>query len=268
MYVTAISTILHTYLYKQAFEKNPQKKTDGTTPNSPVDGNPKNPLHMLLSQATTLSHPRMASHGLHCKVIKYDPTPAIFLPMVRKWGETMFLLCITESLSSLDGKQLHHTFPCTYHYDNYCPTTHSPTLHFIPSQPVPSHTEKVPLLKRGVDCGAGIGRVTIGLLSKVCEVVDVVEPIERFTDKTGARTRPRESNKGHHNQGQVYNIGLENWTPSDPQTLRSDMVSMVSRPLKRPTITSINEGKKSNEASGMDRDKGEYEHEYSRRGYL
>ncbi|KAL8988234.1 MAG: hypothetical protein Q9177_002659 [Variospora cf. flavescens] len=33
---------------------------------------------------------------------------------------------------------------------------------------------------RGVDCGAGIGRVTAGVLSKVCDVVDVVEPVEKF----------------------------------------------------------------------------------------
>ncbi|KAI4261818.1 MAG: hypothetical protein L6R42_002991 [Xanthoria sp. 1 TBL-2021] len=36
------------------------------------------------------------------------------------------------------------------------------------------------LLDRGVHCGAGIGRVTAGFLSKVCRVVDVVEPVEKF----------------------------------------------------------------------------------------
>lgn len=30
----------------------------------------------------------------------------------------------------------------------------------------------------GVDCGAGIGRVTAGFLSTVCDIIDIVEPVE------------------------------------------------------------------------------------------
>lgn len=68
-------------------------------------------------------------------------------------------------------------------------------------------------LGRVVDCGAGIGRVTAGFLANVAEVVDVVEPVKRLTDviSTG------EGFKGLREQGRigtVYNLGLENWTPS------------------------------------------------------
>lgn len=59
------------------------------------------------------------------------------------------------------------------------------------------------LLGRGVDCGAGIGRVTGGVLAKVCRVVDVVEPIEKFARET----------KGLARVGDVYVTGMEEWDP-------------------------------------------------------
>jgi hypothetical protein len=42
-----------------------------------------------------------------------------------------------------------------------------------------------------VDCGAGVGRVTEGFLSHVCEVVDAVEPVAKFTQvmKAGSKRR-------------------------------------------------------------------------------
>ncbi len=44
------------------------------------------------------------------------------------------------------------------------------------------------LLPRAVDCGAGIGRITQGLLAKVCDVVDLVEPVAQFvTSKSGEK---------------------------------------------------------------------------------
>jgi len=66
------------------------------------------------------------------------------------------------------------------------------------------------LLKRGVDCGAGIGRVTAGFLSKVCEVIDIVEPVEKFAQE--ARTAEM-SGKG--TVGEVHVIGLEGWVPRE-----------------------------------------------------
>lgn len=95
--------------------------------------------------------------------------------------------------------------------------------------------------KRGADCGAGIGRVTEGFLSKVCETVDVVEPVAKFADiiRRGPLMKQTKQTKvtktevsiGNDNmincQGpkeddggiieNIYVIGLENWVP-EPQT--------------------------------------------------
>jgi protein N-terminal methyltransferase len=63
-------------------------------------------------------------------------------------------------------------------------------------------------LKLGVDCGAGIGRVTEGFLSQVCEVVDAVEPIEKFV-----RVMREGSLQRDGVVGDIYVMGLENWKP-------------------------------------------------------
>ncbi|KAI9815998.1 MAG: Alpha N-terminal protein methyltransferase 1 [Pycnora praestabilis] len=68
------------------------------------------------------------------------------------------------------------------------------------------------VLQRGVDCGAGIGRVTLGFLSRVCEVVDLVEPVETFTKEVlegPSFAALREGDK----LGAVYVKGLEDWVP-------------------------------------------------------
>ncbi|KAI5291290.1 Alpha N-terminal protein methyltransferase 1 [Ascosphaera acerosa] len=64
-------------------------------------------------------------------------------------------------------------------------------------------------LARGVDCGAGVGRVTEGLVSKVCAKVDVVEPVEQFAQvvRAGALARAGVVED-------VYVVGLEAWEPS------------------------------------------------------
>ncbi|KAL7936461.1 alpha-N-methyltransferase NTM1 [Trichoderma chlorosporum] len=60
--------------------------------------------------------------------------------------------------------------------------------------------------------GAGIGRVTEGLLLNVAEQVDVVEPVAKFTavlqSKTGVRN--------------VFNIGLQDWQPTED--VRYDLI--------------------------------------------
>jgi len=68
---------------------------------------------------------------------------------------------------------------------------------------------------RVADCGAGIGRVTKGFLSKlnggrVC--VDIVEPVEKFTDQ--ARVNLKEEIDGGR-IGEIYNVGLESWVPEE-----------------------------------------------------
>lgn len=61
----------------------------------------------------------------------------------------------------------------------------------------------------GVDCGAGIGRVTAGFLSTVCDIVDVLEPVEAFAHE--AKKQSMEGNRGA--VGDVFVQGLESWTP-------------------------------------------------------
>ena len=63
-------------------------------------------------------------------------------------------------------------------------------------------------LQRGVDCGAGIGRITAGFLGTVCEVVDFVEPVEKF-----AREVKGQKMVGSGSVGSIYVTGLEDWVP-------------------------------------------------------
>ncbi|KAK3359635.1 alpha-N-methyltransferase NTM1 [Lasiosphaeria hispida] len=60
------------------------------------------------------------------------------------------------------------------------------------------------IAKNALEGGAGIGRVTEGLLVEVAEHVDVIEPVAKFTaelqGKKGVRT--------------IFNQGLEDWQPT------------------------------------------------------
>jgi protein N-terminal methyltransferase len=63
-----------------------------------------------------------------------------------------------------------------------------------------------------VDCGAGIGRVTKGFLSKVAHTVDIVEPVVKLTDViTKGEDFQELREKG--GIGKVFNVGLESWNP-------------------------------------------------------
>ena len=63
-------------------------------------------------------------------------------------------------------------------------------------------------VKRGADCGAGVGRVTEGFLREACEVVDVVEPVDKFT-----RVLHEGPLKRDGVVGDIYTVGLEDWAP-------------------------------------------------------
>ncbi|KAF7588593.1 Alpha N-terminal protein methyltransferase 1 [Aspergillus hancockii] len=63
-------------------------------------------------------------------------------------------------------------------------------------------------LKQGVDCGAGVGRVTEGFLSHVCDTVDAVEPVEKFV-----QVMQNSALKRSGVVGDIYTVGLEGWYP-------------------------------------------------------
>ena len=79
--------------------------------------------------------------------------------------------------------------------------------------PVQSSPERISVV-RGVDCGAGIGRVTAGFLSRVCDIVDVVEPVRKFANEV------RDAKLlGDGEVGKVYVTGLEDWVPEEQYDL-------------------------------------------------
>ncbi|KAF4955597.1 hypothetical protein FGADI_4432 [Fusarium gaditjirri] len=69
-----------------------------------------------------------------------------------------------------------------------------------------------PRISRALEGGAGIGRVTKGLLLDVAETVDIIEPVAKFT--AGLVDTP--------GIGHIHNIGLQEWQP--PQDVQYDLV--------------------------------------------
>jgi protein N-terminal methyltransferase len=67
-------------------------------------------------------------------------------------------------------------------------------------------------LTRVVDCGAGIGRITKGFLSKIADTVDIVEPVVNLT-KVITEGAEFEDLRKEGRIGKIYNVGLEDWTP-------------------------------------------------------
>ncbi|KAG4419794.1 hypothetical protein IFR04_007104 [Cadophora malorum] len=69
-------------------------------------------------------------------------------------------------------------------------------------------------LGRAVDCGAGIGRITEGLLLGIATTVDIVEPITKFADNL----------MGKDGIGKIFNIGLEDWSPEQSPDAKYDLI--------------------------------------------
>lgn len=91
--------------------------------------------------------------------------------------------------------------------------------------------EKRRRFKRAADCGAGIGRITNGLLTRVAETVDVVEPVEKFAEVVRQSSSSSPSNKrkreGDGDQergkvGEMFVCGLQDWTPQRLKTTEGD----------------------------------------------
>lgn len=62
---------------------------------------------------------------------------------------------------------------------------------------------------RVLETGAGIGRITTGLLLNIAHTVDIVEPIKKFTDVLSQYQPLAEQGI----IGEIYNAGLETWQP-------------------------------------------------------
>ena len=73
--------------------------------------------------------------------------------------------------------------------------------------------DPLPPLQRVADCGAGIGRITKGLLLGVSEKVDVVEPVKKFTDELVQSLTNEEPKEGRGQLGDIINLGLQDWVP-------------------------------------------------------
>ncbi|EXL99129.1 alpha-N-methyltransferase NTM1 [Fusarium oxysporum II5] len=67
---------------------------------------------------------------------------------------------------------------------------------------IKSGRQRIPRVLEG---GAGIGRITEGLLLKLADHVDVVEPVAKFT----------ETLRGKPGVGEIHNVGLEKWEPTE-----------------------------------------------------
>ncbi|KAF3895822.1 Alpha N-terminal protein methyltransferase [Trichophyton interdigitale] len=59
-------------------------------------------------------------------------------------------------------------------------------------------------LTNALEGGAGIGRVTQGVLLELAEQVDVIEPVVKFTEELYGRSGIRD----------IFNFGLEEWDPA------------------------------------------------------
>ena len=64
------------------------------------------------------------------------------------------------------------------------------------------------------DVDLRIGRITEGLLLKISETVDIVEPIAKFSYNL----------KEKEGVGQIFNVGLEDWSPAQSDELRYDVI--------------------------------------------
>uniref|UniRef100_A0A060THS7 Alpha N-terminal protein methyltransferase 1 n=1 Tax=Blastobotrys adeninivorans TaxID=409370 RepID=A0A060THS7_BLAAD len=62
----------------------------------------------------------------------------------------------------------------------------------------------------GLDVGAGIGRITRDFLGKVCDQVDLVEPVKSFTDQAHVQLQPL---KDQGKIGTIHQIGMQDFTP-------------------------------------------------------
>ncbi|GMM54790.1 N-terminal protein methyltransferase [Maudiozyma humilis] len=66
--------------------------------------------------------------------------------------------------------------------------------------------------KYGADIGAGIGRVTKNMLSKQCDIVDLVEPVVPFCVQAEEELAEL---KAQGKVGEIYQVGMQDWVPEE-----------------------------------------------------
>lgn len=87
----------------------------------------------------------------------------------------------------------------------------------IPLSSTTSSPERI--FSRGLDCGAGIGRVVKEMLVHVCDVVDAVEPVASLADVM--RTGPDFDHlRASGRLGRVWECPMQEWPPGSAGTLR------------------------------------------------
>lgn len=78
-------------------------------------------------------------------------------------------------------------------------------------------TSSPPGKRYALDCGAGIGRITKGLLLKIFDKVDIVEQDRQFSQKAIEYIGKENSNR----IGKIYNLGLQEFVP---ESMKYDIV--------------------------------------------
>lgn len=66
--------------------------------------------------------------------------------------------------------------------------------------------------KIGLDVGAGIGRITLNFLSKVCDKVDLVEPVSSFCKEAHIQLADL---KSEGKVGTIFETGMQDFTPEE-----------------------------------------------------
>lgn len=88
------------------------------------------------------------------------------------------------------------------------------------------HTDTAtkPIFARAVDCGAGIGRITLNLLIHHAKIIDIVEPIKKFTDALEVAVQKGIPADAPGKLGKIYNVGLEDFDPTAGDAKGYDLI--------------------------------------------
>jgi protein N-terminal methyltransferase len=98
-----------------------------------------------------------------------------------------------------------------------------------------------------LEAGAGIGRVTLNLLSTICTTIDIIEPIAKFTAGLTADESPLvKSGQLRH----VYNMPLQQWSSTAQPSFSNTLATF--RPTKNQISAHNSDHSKSQHAQQYD----------------